>query len=263
MPKTGSNEKRRDCLRQIILIAVSLCMLLFPVLASVTLSVAAQTEEDRHWTTLGPNRIALFSFPPNYVEEGWMYLATSPVEKMSLRGVYLSEDRGDTWASYSEGLIPKKRHYYTALAFSPGFAEDRTAWLFGRKTGLTAEEAFGGMWETTDGGLTWTEIEYKGFPYRELTRRVSQDVVGVVLSNTFAEDNTMYAAAAGEGVYVSHDRGRNWEMLTSIKDITNLHAPPNFPEEPLLALSTTGSQVMVSTDGGLLLKPAGRDCLRK
>ncbi|MGC9347849.1 MAG: WD40/YVTN/BNR-like repeat-containing protein [Anaerolineae bacterium] len=167
-----------------------------------------------------------------------------------MRGIYRSTDYGDSWEDSSEGLTPKQRHYYTDLVFSPKFAEDQTIWLFGHKTGLGRTEAFGGYWESIDGGRTWIEIDYQGFPLRELAQRVSQDIIGVVISPNIADDGTMIAAAGGEGVYISKDKGRNWELLNPVKDVFDIHAPPTFPDEPFLALSTTGSQVMISTDGG-------------
>jgi photosystem II stability/assembly factor-like uncharacterized protein len=184
--------------------------------------------------------------------------ATNAGEKLSVRGVYRSTDDGDTWTDSSEGLVPKKRHYYTAIVFSPGFAQDRTVWLTGHKTGLQVSEPYGGMWESTDGGKTWTELDYKGFPYREMTTRVSQDIIGLVVSPKVAQDGLMVAAAAGEGIYQSKDRGRNWELLNPVKDVLGVYAPPTFPDEPLLALATTGQQVMVSTDGGKTFVSSGK-----
>ncbi len=240
-----------------LLLAAALCMVLFPILTTKALEVAAQAPTERHWETLGKNRIALWSFTTDFEKDGIVFIATSAVEKMSQRGVFQSADRGMTWKNTSDGLNPKKRHYYTALVPSPDFTQDKTLWLFGHKTGLETEEAFGGFWESTDGGLTWTEIDYKGFPYRELTRRVSQDVVGVVVSPNISKDGIMVAAAAGEGVFMSKDKGRNWESLSPVKDIANIYAPPTFPDEPFLALATSGSQVMVSTDGGKTFETRG------
>lgn len=231
--------------------AICLCAALYLVCSpALHVLTYAQGQVTRHWVPLGPNRIALWSFSPDYAQDGLVLIATAATEKQSLRGVYRSPDRGDTWSDSSEGLIPKKRHYYTALKFSPTFAEDQTVWLFGHKTGLGRTEAFGGFWESTDGGATWTELDYQGFPFRKMTQRVSQDIIGVVISPNIAEDGTMVAAGAGEGIYISQDKGRNWELLNPIKDAINVYAPPNFPDEPFLALATTGSQIMISTDGG-------------
>jgi photosystem II stability/assembly factor-like uncharacterized protein len=250
MRKAASPEKTRGqrgpgkMLFFIVSIALSL------LIASETLHVSAQAPAVRHWEALGKNRVAVWSFSPAYDSDGTIYIATNSTERQSLRGVYKSEDRGDTWNNASEGLNPKKRNYYTALPLSPAFATDKTAWLFGHKTGLSPDEAYGGFWESTDAGSLWNEIDYKGFPYRELTRRFSQDIVGVVISSDIVKDGLMVAAAGGEGVYQSKDKGRNWELLSAVTDVTNIYAPSSFPAESFLALATTGSQVMVSTDGG-------------
>ena len=230
-----------------ICLCAALCLLYGPASGRATW---AQEQVARHWERLGPNRIALWTFFPQYEEDGLVLIATAATEKQSLRGVYRSPDWGDTWTDSSEGLIAKKRHYYTALKFSPTAAEDGMVWLFGHKTGLGRTEAFGGFWESTDSGVTWSEIGYEGFPFRKMTQRVSQDIIGVVISPHIAEDGLMVGAAGGEGVYISRDKGRSWELLNPVKDVVDIYAPPTFPEEPFLALATTGSQIMISTDGG-------------
>jgi photosystem II stability/assembly factor-like uncharacterized protein len=212
--------------------------------------VQAQEDAERHWIPISENRVATWEFSPNYDTDPVIYVGTAASEKESLRGIYRSTDHGYTWENSSEGLIPKKRHYYTDIEFSPDFAEDQTIWLTGHKTGLGRTEPFGGMWQSTDGGNTWTEIEYQGFPYRPMTQRVSQDIIGLELSPNLAEDSLMIAAAGGEGVYISTDKGLNWEISAPIKDVLNVHVAPTWPDEPFVALSTTGSKVMISTDGG-------------
>jgi photosystem II stability/assembly factor-like uncharacterized protein len=227
-------------------------IVVLPIVASILLNVAvgAQTPEERHWLRLGPNRISVWAFSPEVDQDDLILISTDATERQSLRGIYRSEDRGTTWTESSEGLEPRKRHYYTALSLSPGFAEDQTAWLTGQKTGLGRTEPYGGLWESTDGGNSWTEIEYEGFPFREMTQRVSQSIIGLVISSRADEDGVMVAAAGGEGVYHSSDWGRTWELLNPVKDVTGIFAPTSFPDEPFLALSTTGSRIMISEDGG-------------
>jgi photosystem II stability/assembly factor-like uncharacterized protein len=90
-----------------------------------------------------------------------------------------------------------------------------------------------------------------------MTRRVSQDIIGLVVSANVAQDGLMVAATGGEGIYESRDKGRNWTLLSPVKDVTDIFAPPGFPDENFLALATTGSQVMVSTDGGKTFETRG------
>ena len=125
-----------------------------------------------------------------------------------------------------------------------------TLWLFGNKSGLEVNEPFGGFWESTDAGASWHEILMTGFPYRELTTRVSQSVLGAVVSPHIAQDGLMLAAAGGEGIFLSNDKGHNWIALDAVTDVSGIFAPPTFPDESFLVLATSGSQVIVSTDGG-------------
>lgn len=237
----------------------SLLLLTIPgmLFFNIGLNASAQETSERSWVPLGPNRVALWAFSPDYANDGQIFVATNALEKMSLRGVYGSSDIGNTWVLSSEGIDPKKRHYYTDLEFSPTFAEDKTVWLWGHKTGLLVGEAYGGFYQSTDGGVTWTEIEYQGFPFREMTGRTNNDILGVVVSPNINEDGWMISAAAGEGVFQSKDKGLNWELLNPIKDVFNIFAPNSFPGEPFLALATTGSQVMISTDAGVTFETKG------
>jgi photosystem II stability/assembly factor-like uncharacterized protein len=250
MRKTGSKKTEKSLMRNF-LIPIALGIMLLFIITTVTESALAQVPVERHWTKLTANRIALWGFPPTYAQDGWMYLATAATEKLSARGIYSSKDRGDSWVNVAGGALdPKKVDYYTVITFSPQFETDKTIYLFGHKTSLAVGEAVGGFWVSTDGGTTWKEIDYKGFPYREMTRRVSQSIIGLVISPNIATDGIMVAATGGEGVYQSKDKGLNWELLNPVLDVTNIFAPPSFPDEPFLALATTGSQVMISTDGG-------------
>jgi photosystem II stability/assembly factor-like uncharacterized protein len=244
---TRSFQKRHT--NKLPLLVTAICFILLPLFSAFSF-VGAQTPAESHWEALTKNRIAVWTFSPNFATDSVMFYGTSVQEKMSVRGVYQSADRGSTWKMTSDGLNPKKRNYYTTLVASPDFAQDKTLWLFGHKTGLETQEAFGGFWESTDGGLTWNEIDYKGFPYRELTQRYSQDVLGIVISPKISQDGLMVAAAGGEGIYISKDKGRNWELLYEMKDIINIYAPSSYPDEPFLAAATSGNKVMISTDGG-------------
>lgn len=236
-----------------------LALLLPLLIATIAGSVAyAQETPSAVWLSIGRYHPAVWGFSPNYVNDRLILIATNAGERVSSRGVYRSTDDGDTWEDSSEGLIPKKRHYYMTISFSPTFAQDQTIWLTGQKTSLDPDEAYGGLWESTDGGRSWVEIPIKGFPYREMTRRVSQTIIGMVVSPKIAEDGMMIAAAAGEGIYISKDRGRNWELLSPVKDVYGIFAAPNFPDEPFLALATTGQQVMISTDGGKTFISSGK-----
>ena len=246
--------------RQRALVVAFCCFLLLPLLMATVAALVAQAQESasRSWASIGRYHPAVWGFSPKYASDHLVLLGTNAGEKLSVRGVYRSADDGDTWADSSEGLIPKKRHYYMTISFSPDFAQDQTVWLTGQKTGLEAGEGYGGMFESTDGGKTWTELAIKGFPYREMTTRVSQTIIGMAISSKITQDGIMVAAAAGEGVYGSKDKGRNWELLNPVKDVFGVYAPPSFADEPFLALATTGQQVMISTDGGKTFVSSGK-----
>jgi photosystem II stability/assembly factor-like uncharacterized protein len=114
-------------------------------------------------------------------------------------GVYRSDNGGDTWSlvgipRFTSGMI---------LVLSPSFPQDGT--LFVGLSGISS----GGVYRSTDRGVTWINVSHNFFPGY---------TTALAISPQFANDQTVIAAAASHPLYISEDAGENWFLLQGIPE---------------------------------------------
>ncbi|MEX2472394.1 MAG: glycosyl hydrolase, partial [Gemmatimonadota bacterium] len=144
------------------------------------------------------------------------------------RGVFRSEDGGETWenvlfVSDSTGAVDlsmnpsNPREIYAAM-----WRAERKPWT------LISGSTEGGLFKTTDGGDTWTELG-GGFPEGLIGK------IGVDVSPADPDRVWALVEAEGErgGLYRSDDRGATWRLLNNEAGIrsrpfyyTHVHAHP-------------------------------------
>jgi photosystem II stability/assembly factor-like uncharacterized protein len=130
------------------------------------------------------------SVSPAFEEDGVLFAGTLD------DGVFRSADRGSRWAAWNFGLIDLR---VLCMCLSPGFGQDE-ALVVGTETGL---------FRSTNGGRAWREL---GLP-TELA-----PVLSVALSPDYGTDGVLFAGTESNGLWVSRDRGRGWELVEALGD---------------------------------------------
>ncbi|HEX9704547.1 MAG TPA: glycosyl hydrolase, partial [Gemmatimonadales bacterium] len=150
----------------------------------------------------------------------------------SNRGVFRSQDGGKTWAkvlfrSDSAGAVD--------LAMDPSNPRIIYAAFWHAQRGpwfLSSGGAGSGLWKTTDGGDTWTDLSRnEGMPKGTLGK------IGVTVSHANPERLWAMIEAEDGGVYRSDDAGKTWRRLNEERTLrqrawyyTHIHADPRDPE---------------------------------
>jgi photosystem II stability/assembly factor-like uncharacterized protein len=154
----------------------------------------------------------------------------------------LSTDGGRTWRVTSERL-----QQLTAVAFSPDFANDETAFA---AAGTFGQHSFfdGGVYRSMNGGENWQVIF------------ANQVILDLAVSPSFANDQTVWVAAwtysGSSGIYRSTNGGDSWSPTAPGIAATKLVVSPDFASDQTL-LAATSKGLQKSGDGGSSWNPVG------
>jgi hypothetical protein len=155
------------------------------------------------------------------------YAASGHVMATSGNTLYVSENGGLTWTTQS------KLGWGGALAYSPEFADDQTAFVGGD-----------GLWQTSDGGLSWSQV-------------LSESAWTIALSPDFANDGTLFSGGLDGPVYVSRDAGTTWISHTvsiTAGTVNALVVSPAYLTDTTIFLGSHAG-LHRSTDGGMTWAP--------
>ncbi len=130
------------------------------------------------------------------------------------RGVYRSTDGGNTWTKTlfkddKTGAIDLSMDPHNPrIVYAALYQFVRTPW------GFDSGGPGSGIYRSSDGGATWTQIRGRGLPNGELGR------IGLAVSG--ADGNRVYAIIEAQrgGVYRSDNGGDSWQFLTGDHNLT-------------------------------------------
>ena len=164
----------------------------------------------------------------------------------SMRGVYRTTDGGKNW---KQVLFKDDKTGAVDLSFDPADSNIIYAALYQQirmPWGASSGGPGSGLYKSTDGGDTWTQLTGHGLPDGVLGK------IGVAVG---ADSKTVYAqieAKAG-GLYVSKDSGATWSLVNSSDDFrqrawyfTHVFADPKNAD----VVYELNTGVFRSTDGG-------------
>jgi len=130
------------------------------------------------------------------------------------RGVFRSDDSGQTWTASNEGLPHEN---VAELAFAPSAPEIIYASL---QTTARDKEAFdGGVYRSDDAGKTWRSVNGEGMPRRVGGKGQSPNMTSHIkeLAVDPRDPNVVYAGDqswVSAGVYKTVDGGQHWTRTT-------------------------------------------------
>jgi photosystem II stability/assembly factor-like uncharacterized protein len=183
------------------------------------------------------------------------------------RGLYKTTDGGVTWKlikfiSDKAGFVdvaldPRDPNHIYAAAW------ERLRTPYSLKSGGPGS----GLWTSTDGGATWTEIKGGGFPEGVKGR------IGLAIS--LSDPNYIYAEVeaaapskdgsytpsrtpAGTGLYRSTDAGKTWERTNTADTRPFYYSQVRVDPKNRDRVYFSSTQIQVSDDGGKTARPAAQ-----
>ena len=230
--------------------------------------VYRSTDAGRTWTHLGlenTHHISRIQVHPRDPDVAYVAAMGHLWGANPERGVYRTTDGGDSW---EQVLFIDDHTGAIDLAMDP--ADPRTLFVAmyqrqRRAWGYNGGGPGSGIYRTTDGGDSWTELT-KGLPEGDKGRmgldiyRGDGNVVFAMVEADARVPGQGFGGGGGgrdqqNGVYRSTDRGESWEQVSTTNNrpmyYSQIRVDPNDPERIYLG----GSSLYRSSDGGRNFTP--------
>ena len=213
------------------------------------------TDGGRTWTHVGLEKtmaIARIRVHPTNADVAYVVALGNPYARSRERGIFKTTDGGKTWTS---SLFRNDATGAVDLAMDPknpsvlyaGFWE-----VFRTPHSLSSGGAGSGLFKSSDGGATWTELtKNPGLP-KPIWGKVGVSVSG-------ADPNRVYAIveASDGGVFLSDDGGATWKLVNEDRRLrqrafyyTRIYADPQSKDT--VYILNTG--LYRSTDAGKTIR---------
>lgn len=202
-----------------------------------------------HTTNLGGKTyVRALAASPNYLIDRTVFMGTDNIDTgnpvtvvwngqtILNQGVFKSTDGGVSFAP--TGLAGPR---ISGIVLSPNYVADNT---------LFASSPDSGLYKSTNGGATWTNI---------VVVPADPPVLEVEISPNYPQDLTLLAATSHSGIYKSTDGGATWAKLPNSDLLTGLNMAfsPAYASDNTIFFGTMQEGLIKSSDGGQTTTPTG------
>jgi len=174
--------------------------------------------------------IDVIAVSPNFAQDQTVLAATDYLTvSIGVYAVLKSTNAAGTWQALPD--LPNTQ--YTAIVFSPAYAQDQTIFTACLK----------GLFRTTDGGTSWTQVGATEMP---------ANVESVAVSAQYASDHTVFAATTTT-IYKSVDGGNTWHNIPApavSSTLTVIAMSPTYASDKTILLGTNADGIFRSGNGG-------------
>ncbi|MDN4165932.1 T9SS type A sorting domain-containing protein [Cytophagales bacterium LB-30] len=178
------------------------------------------------------------SYPLNYqIKE----LKASRIAALAKRNQSASLANSVTWVERGPANVPGRTRGILVDYADPSL----NTWL--------AASASGGIWKTTDGGLTWAN-KTDDLPNLALTTLANSEANPSIVYAGSGEGFGNLDAVRGNGIFKSADWGETWTQLASTADqieFAYINRLAVDPADPNYVLAVTNTGIYLSVDGGV------------
>lgn len=157
--------------------------------------------------------------------------------------LYKSIDGGVSWSATSLQAIGGIR----ALAFDPSNHQTLYAGAGDYAGGRNEVMNAGGLWKSTDGGQTWSQLSSNATLNSQAPRTIVVDPTSSMRLWVFADKTGGGGGNTNNDLFESLDGGASWAVITPSNVGASRFAFTYSPGEGLLALATGGSGINVYT----------------
>lgn len=175
---------------------------------------------------------------PDFVDDHTLFAGT-PI------GLYKTTNiNGASTVWEYTGTNMQANSHITGIVFTPDYASSHTLFVSADRS-----DSSGGVYRSTNGGSSWTEIVNGMLPDDPVHRTIT----ALAISPNYLVDHTLFAAVyPSQGVFKSTNGGDTWSLLPGTAlttwDAETLAISPDYAHDGTLFAG--GGGVAVSTDGG-------------
>lgn len=230
--------------------------------------VYRSTDAGATWTNVGLKQsrtIARIVVHPKDPAVAWVASMGDLWTPGGERGLYKTADGGKSWKLVLGAPAPNAPHVgcgevaidpvnpdtlYAAL-----YARRRTPWSFAWGTAVTGGQDAGGIFKSTDGGLTWRRLP-NGLPARtgriglDVFRKDPRTLYAVVQTEEGGTASIDEVRAKAGGVFRSDDAGETWTRVNALNPRPFYFSQVRVDPEDAQRVYVLGFAVHVSEDGG-------------